>query len=622
MFSTIIYILIALMLYNSAEVFDLSHVCGLREISLAFLGTGLFWMLCSICFSRLKPRKSSEPYFHSDYRNLDKKISRLTTWLSIGALTLFVLDIYVLRLPLLLASIAVCERIPTLGALMFMGLFLVYLSMIPAHAYSCQRHFFAENVTKKQFILSNLGFSLPALLPWVCISLVFDLIHTSPFPEVKAILESPGGYAAVLVLFLIAMALLTPFLIQWIWKCKPLDQGPERDHIEQICRRQGMEFRNILTWNIFGGSMITAGVMGVTKRFRYILVTRALLSHLTSHELEAVILHEIGHAKRHHPIYYILLFSGFMVSTYLLFQPVMLLLYLASPVYKVFSLVGLNKTNAHALMMLVLVTGSVALYIRFGFGFFMRQCERQADLYIFDAKWNPVHLISAFYKIVAASGQSAERPNWHHFSIGQRIRFIEKCLNQPEAVQAHHKKVCRILASFLTVFLLLSLVGYQAVYGSWKQPFSAFLAQNILMQQIEIYPDNANMYLLLADSYYAAKSFQKAAEAYEKVLAIDKDNTHALNNLAWLLLTCPDTAMRNSKRALALSARAVATNNDAHVWDTHARALSANGFHEQALTAACKALDIHLSTASQDETAYYEDQIKRIKKDLMQVKSE
>ncbi len=622
MFSTIIYILIALMLYNSAQVFDLPSTCGLREISLAFFGAGLFWMLCAACFSRLKPQKHPASCSHEDCHNLDKNISRLTTGLSIGALVVFALDIYLLRLPLLIESSWFCRQIPTIAPMIFVGIFLIYLSMIWTQSYTCQRHFFADNVTKKQFIASHLGFSLPALLPWMCISFIFDLIHMAPFPGVKSILESPGGSAAVLGLFLIVMALLAPILIQWIWKCKPLEPGPARDHIEQICHRQGIQFRNILTWNIFGGTMITAGVMGITRRFRYILITRALLARLTAHELEAVILHEIGHVKRHHPIYYILLFSGFMASTCLLFQPVMLLLYLASPMYQAFSLVGIDRTNAHALMMLLLLTGAMTLYIRFGFGFFMRQCERQADLYIFDAKWNPVHLISAFYKIVAASGQAPERPNWHHFSIGQRIRFIEKCLNQPKAVQAHHKKVRRILTGFFTVFILIFLVGYQTSYGSWKQAFSGYLAQTMLMQQIKRHPDDINIYLLLADSYYGSQAFQKAADTYEKVLGIDKDNTHALNNLAWLLLTCPDTAMRNPKKALRLSSLAVTPGKDAHVWDTHARALSENGFHKQALSAARNALEIHLSTASHDKTSYYEEQIRNIKKDLRQVKSE
>ncbi len=91
------------------------------------------------------------------------------------------------------------------------------------------------------------------------------------------------------------------------------------------------------------------------------------------------------------------------------------------------------------------------------------------------------------------------------------------------------------------------------------------------------HPNEVAMYLLLADMYYENSSFQQAAQAYEKALTIDRDNVHALNNLAWLLLTCPDTAMRDPKRALTLSARAAVPGKDAHVWDTHARALFENG---------------------------------------------
>ena len=44
--------------------------------------------------------------------------------------------------------------------------------------------------------------------------------------------------------------------------------------------------------------MITAAVMGLIKKFRYILVTQGLLQMLEPEEIDAVIAHEIGHVKK------------------------------------------------------------------------------------------------------------------------------------------------------------------------------------------------------------------------------------------------------------------------------------------------------------------------------------
>ena len=67
-----------------------------------------------------------------------------------------------------------------------------------------------------------------------------------------------------------------------------------------------MGYANILYWPIFGGRMITAGVMGLIKKFRYILVTNGLLQMLEPEEIDAVIAHEIGHIKKQHLLFYLL----------------------------------------------------------------------------------------------------------------------------------------------------------------------------------------------------------------------------------------------------------------------------------------------------------------------------
>jgi len=62
--------------------------------------------------------------------------------------------------------------------------------------------------------------------------------------------------------------------------------------------------------------MMTAGIMGIVPRYRYILVTDSLLETLSLEELKAVLAHEMGHAKYRHLLFYILFFVGYMVLSF------------------------------------------------------------------------------------------------------------------------------------------------------------------------------------------------------------------------------------------------------------------------------------------------------------------
>ena len=74
--------------------------------------------------------------------------------------------------------------------------------------------------------------------------------------------------------------------------------------------------------------MMTAGIMGILAKFRYILVTDALMDVLSLDELKAVLAHEMGHAKYRHLLFYILFFVGYMAISFGLSDFFMYLFYL------------------------------------------------------------------------------------------------------------------------------------------------------------------------------------------------------------------------------------------------------------------------------------------------------
>jgi Zn-dependent protease with chaperone function len=59
----------------------------------------------------------------------------------------------------------------------------------------------------------------------------------------------------------------------------------------------------MLKWPIFEGRMLTAGIMGLVPRYRYILITESLMDVLSIEELKAVVAHEMGHAKYRHLLF-------------------------------------------------------------------------------------------------------------------------------------------------------------------------------------------------------------------------------------------------------------------------------------------------------------------------------
>lgn len=93
--------------------------------------------------------------------------------------------------------------------------------------------------------------------------------------------------------------LFAPVLMTRIWDTAPLVPGELRDRLERLCAAHRARVRRLLVWNTHGG-MINGAVMGLIGPLRYVLLTDALLDAMTSTQIEAVMAHEIGHARRHH----------------------------------------------------------------------------------------------------------------------------------------------------------------------------------------------------------------------------------------------------------------------------------------------------------------------------------
>jgi Zn-dependent protease with chaperone function len=591
-------------IYTSSELFDKTNSFEPKNLFYSLISLGVFALVCRAWFKRLAQKGDK-----TSPLGLDHSINGAVSKLSLTALFLFAVNIYVFRLHLFFSDMKIFTLIPTLLAVLFLGLFLFYLVIIWNFAYGVQKRYFASDLTKKSFISSNISFSLPALLPWFCLSLFADLIQFFPYAGVREYFNTTAGEIIYILTFLTVVSIFGPVLIKKLWGCISLEPGYTRTKIEATCKRAGLKYSDILKWELFGGSMITAGVMGLVGRFRYLLVTQALIDALDDDEIDAVILHEIGHVQRFHMLFYLFFFAGFIGCNFVFFEPMILLLYIAGPVYQGFSFLGIDKGDVYPALICLSLIGLFVIYFRFVFGFFMRNFERQADIHVYNFKRDATSLVSTFYKIASLSRQSIEKPSWHHFGIGERIRFLERCGEQPKLIARHHRRVKKMMIGYFLLVLALFYTGYSISYGFAKDGFGKYVAGEILFQQLAIDPDNSELYVLVGDYHYNGKSYGKAVAAYENVIRIDNKNIHALNNLAWLFVTCPDETFRDGARALELASMAVSIKREAFVLDTYAEALALNKQSAAAIEAAKEALSL-----AREKRSYYRKQVVRFEK--------
>lgn len=602
MFGNFIYFIVALLIYATYQPAEQTNFAPLETLLLFVALIVLFFLFSRRQFTRMARLTATR-----SPDQLDRWFSSTLTRHAILAIVLFAVDIYLLNIASFLRTIRLFEAVPTLAALVFITLFVGYLSLVWYNAHRAYRHIYRTTITRRAYVTSNIAFGVPVLLPWLLLSGVLDLILALPFEWPRQALTSPAGETAYFLFFLFAVALFGPLIIQKFWRCRPLEAGYFRQRIEALCRRAGLSYADILYWPIFGGRMITAGVMGLVGRFRYILVTDALLQILNPEEVDAVIAHEVGHVKKKHLLFYLFFFIGYMVIAYATFDLIVYLILFSEPLYRFVFVTGISSSAVTTGLLSLAIIVNFLVYFRFIFGYFMRNFERQADAFVYDLFANARPLISTFEKIVAASGHSPDRPNWHHFSIRQRVNFLERCEADRSWVRRHDRKVHISIAVYVTAMLLVGVAGYQLNFGQTGRRLNEkFLETAVLKEIARNGQGRAGLYGMLGDLYFSRGSCAPAAAAYQSALEVDPHNAIVLNNYAWLLATCEDPAARNPQLALELARRAVAIERSPHVMDTLAESLFINGKIDAAIDAAAIALDL-----TKTNRAYYDGQLER-----------
>ncbi len=593
MFGNFIYFITALLIYIIYGIYQPSEVRNFAAIETLFLFISLIVVFAGITwaqFQRIENRLSKD-----SIHNISHKFSAAVTRQSIMAIVLFSINIYGLNLPDFLKDIPVLSIIPTLQALLFLGLFIFYLSIVWSCAHRSHQLLHDSGQSRSAYVLSNILFSIPILLPWLLLSGIADIIFALPFDLPKQLLSTTQGQVIYLLVFLFVVVLFLPVMIQKIWRCRPLETGYYRNRIESLCRKAGMEYANILYWPIFGSKMMTAGVMGLVKKFRYILVTGPLLDDLEPEEVDAVIAHEIGHIKKKHLVFYLVFFMGFM----LVYAPF-------ERLFKLIVFVGLNQTAATSLIFSSAIIIIFLIFFRFIFGYFMRNFERQADTYVYTLFDSAKPLISTLEKIAETSGQPRDTPNWHHFSIKKRVDYLNKCEADKTWITRHDRKINKSIAVYLAGLLLIGGMGYHLNFGETGRKLNKHFFEKLIHRALNETPGDPNLYRMLGNLHYDNRNYAETITAYEQSLALAPDNPEVLNNLAWLYATCDVQRFRNPAKALTLAKRAAHIKESPHILDTLAESYYVNNQFEQAVSAELRALELPVK-----DRKYYENQLKK-----------
>ena len=416
----------------------------------------------------------------------------------------------------------------------------------------------------------------------------------------KLLLSFTSNWSIIFELLcsLILMVLVAPVVFVKSWGAKTIENGNDFEEIFKELENSQTPVTAILSWPDSIMPYSTAGVIGIVRGFRYLLISPQLLKSLSETELRAVTAHEAGHLRKQHLLFYLLAFICLLE-----------LFALAGSANLLLTWTGVLEVSG--MLMGVASILSIILFIRFGIGFLSQNFERQADCHAFERHGiSPIS--TALMKVSLLNGINPEQDNWHHYGIQQRIDFLSSCLKKPEMEQKHHRRVFRI--KLVCALLLVGLLGANYMLSSdtlkikvlaWK------LEQSEDIWQLK----DAPMLTKMGDLLYFQDQKTEAEFWYRRALEMNPEEPHTLNNLAWLLTEKHNNDKKRLRESIKLAQKASTLKQAAFIWDTLAEAYLINGKYEAATDAARQALKLakaKIGLTGDTNPDYYREKLERI----------
>jgi Zn-dependent protease with chaperone function len=287
----------------------------------------------------------------------------------------------------------------------------------------------------------SICFLLPFIIPFLILAFLNEASSLTGLDHVFAdhLFAQTTLFASLNLAFIVLTIILLPPLAVRIWQC-PKMNDPDLD---DFCRQANFKHAGFRIWKILNNSM-TAAIIGIIAKLRYILFTQKLLDKVPKRCITAILAHEIGHSYHKHLFFYPFILMGMIVIASL--TP--LLIYIPRE----------DSSTLFSLLSFIFFGLTMAIYFRFVFGYFSRIFERQADLHIFKLNLPAHDMTDALDQLAVAAGNIHLEPNWHHYSIQQRIDFINQADHDRSLISRHDRLVRFSLAIYFAILCLLVVI--------------------------------------------------------------------------------------------------------------------------------------------------------------------
>jgi protein O-mannosyl-transferase len=178
-----------------------------------------------------------------------------------------------------------------------------------------------------------------------------------------------------------------------------------------------------------------------------------------------------------------------------------------------------------------------------------------------------------------------------HYSVGSA--FVQMNLadalgqkGQPEEAMVHYEEAIRLQPNYADAYynrgnILFAEGRIDEAMADWEKT-------------LQIRPNDADAHTCLGNALLRRGSVKEALAHYEMAIGLAPDDPHSRINIAWVLATAPDTAIRDGIKAVEFAQRAVELSGgkDPNFLRTLAAAYAESGRFSEAITTAKQALVI------------------------------
>jgi len=296
--------------------------------------------------------------------------------------------------------------------------------------------------TRLAWVIAQLRVSvLPLLVPLVVPLLGGEIARALAMqfaPRQEDLWQVIGAAIGAVLLFL-----LVPILVPFLLGLRRMAVGEMRSDLEALSKDAGVPVGEIWVWPT-GGLIANAAVMGVFPRLRCVMLTDVLLECMPRDQVLAVMAHELGHVKRRHLTWLIVVVLACWTLAGMLVDPLVRASFESLSAEFARSAGdtphGLGDGEADAQIQLLQFSmlardGCILALGLFFFGWVSRRFERQADTFAVqilsarsgrrDATPESVEaMVGALGSVAWLNHVPRDRSSWRHGSIQWRQNYL------------------------------------------------------------------------------------------------------------------------------------------------------------------------------------------------------